>query len=507
VSTAFCESSAMKFAEARLATAVVLLDGEIVDANRSTSDLLGVASPSCLWNRNLREWIPSEKELDRLLQPSDRVLRVECSLRRSDGESRTVIVSALMLQPNQSSVAAKEIVLEDITERRELELQLQQSQKMEALGRLAGGVAHDFNNLLMVIRGTCELIVLRHNPDEALATRVQVITRAADQGAQLTRQLLAFSRRQILQPAEVLISECLRDFQRMLAHLIGEDVEVKLELCDEPLATVIDAGQLNQVLLNIAVNARDAMPAGGSLTFRTSACAVTEENAADFPGLLPGDYVEITSQDTGCGIPQDTLQHIFEPFFTTKTQGTGLGLSTAYGIVKQSHGGIRVESEVGKGSTFFIYLPALKDVKYVEPTTPEDFRSKSAAKILIVEDEEMVRRATAEFLQVSGFEVLTAADGVLGLEVMNNHADVDLIITDVVMPRMKGTEMAAELRRKHPKVPILFITGYTQVPVELAEFEGAAILHKPFALSEITRSVHSLLGNKESDSKKAEASQ
>jgi two-component system, cell cycle sensor histidine kinase and response regulator CckA len=506
VTATICESSAMMFAEARLATAVVLLDGEIVDANRSTSDLFGVDSPSCLWNHTLGEWIPSEKELSQLLQPCDRVLRVECSLRRSNGESRTVIVSAWMLHPDQTSIAAKEIVLEDITERRALELQLQQSQKMEALGRLAGGVAHDFNNLLMVIRGTCELIVLRHNPDEALATRVQVITRAADQGAQLTRQLLAFSRRQILQPAEVLINESLRDFQKMLAHLIGEDVEVKLELCDEPLATVIDGGQLNQVLLNIAVNARDAMPGGGRLTFRTSACTVTDENAADFPSLLPGDYIEITSEDTGCGIPQNTLLHIFEPFYTTKSQGTGLGLSTAYGILKQSHGGIRAESEVGKGSTFYIYLPALKDLKPVESSTLESVSSKSAAKILIVEDEEMVRRATAEFLQVSGFEVLTAADGVLGLEVMSDHGDVDLVITDVVMPRMKGTEMAAQLRREYPDIPILFITGYTQIPVELAEFEGAAILHKPFALSEITRSVQSLLGNKDRGPKKVEVS-
>jgi PAS domain S-box-containing protein len=497
----------MMFAEARLATAVVLLDGEIVDANRSTSDLLGEESPSCLWNRNLSEWIPCEKEFNRLLQRSDRVARVECGLRRSNGEVRTVIVSTRMLQQDQTSVAAKEIILEDITERRELELQLQQSQKMEALGRLAGGVAHDFNNLLMVIRGTCELIVLRHNPDEALATRVQIITRAADQGAQLTRQLLAFSRRQILQPAEVLINESLRDFQKMLAHLIGEDVEVKLELSEEPLATVIDAGQLNQVLLNIAVNARDAMPGGGSLIFRTSACTVTEENAAEYPALLPGDYVEIRSKDTGCGIYQETLRHIFEPFFTTKTQGTGLGLSTAYGILKQSQGGIRAESVEGKGSTFYVYLPLLKDLKPLESSAPEEFRSKSAAKILIVEDEEMVRRATAEFLQVSGFEVLTAADGVQGLKVMDEHAKVDLVITDIVMPRMKGSEMAAELRRKHPDLPILFVTGYTQIPVELARFEGAAILHKPFALAELTRSVQALIGNKDRGLKKAEANQ
>ena len=499
-----CESSAMSFVEARLATAVILLDGEIVDANRSTSDLLGEDSPCRLWNRNLHEWITSRKELDRLLDADCGAVRLECGLRRSNGETRTVMVSAWRLQPDQTSVAAKEIVLEDITERRQLELQLQQAQKMEALGRLAGGVAHDFNNLLMVIRGTCELMVLRHNPDEALATRIQVISRATDQGAQLTRQLLAFSRRQILQPTELLINESLREFQKMLAHLIGEDIEVDLALCDEALATVIDGGQLHQVLLNIAVNARDAMPSGGKLIFRTSSCCVTNEKATEYPTLDFGHYVVISAQDTGCGMSRSTLDHIFEPFYTTKWQGTGLGLSTAYGIVKQSHGGIRVESEEGKGSTFHIYLPALKQFSFSESSADDINRSNTSATILIVEDEEMVRRATAEFLQVSGYTVFTAADGVEGLEVAAAHPEIELVITDVVMPRMKGTEMAAELRRRNPKYPILFMTGYTHVSLELSAFEGAAMLHKPFALAEITRGVQGLLGRSHKDQKEEE---
>jgi len=485
-----------------LAIAVILLDGEIVDANRTTSDLLGEQSPGCLWNRRLHEWIPCEKEIEQLLDPSVGALRIECGLRRSDGETRTVTVSAWMLPADQSSVAAKEIAIEDITDRRQLELQLQQAQKMEALGRLAGGVAHDFNNLLMVIRGTCELIVLRHNPDEALATRVQVITRAADQGAQLTRQLLAFSRRQILQPTELLINESLRDFQKMLAHLIGEDVEVRLDLCSEPLATVIDGGQLHQVLLNTAVNARDAMPSGGTLSFRTSKCTVTSEKAVDYPALDPGDYVVISVQDTGCGMSRSALQHIFEPFYTTKWQGTGLGLSTVYGIVKQSHGGIRVESELGKGSTFHIYLPALRGHKAAEVSTSAPLCARTAATVLIVEDEEMVRRGTAEFLEVSGYTVLTAADGVEGLEVAAAHPEIELVITDVVMPRMKGSDMVSELRRRNPKLLVLFMTGYTHVSLELKAFEGAAMLQKPFALGEITRSVQGLLGRDHRDRQK-----
>ena len=491
------ESSAGMFAEARLATAAILLDGEIVDANRSTSDLLGEASPSKLWNRNLHEWIQDAEDFSRLLEETDHAVRVECELRRTGGECRTVMVSAWMLRPDQTSVAAKEIVIEDITERRQLELQLQQAQKMEALGRLAGGVAHDFNNLLMVIRGTCELILLRHDPDEALATRVQVITKAADQGSQLTRQLLAFSRRQILQPTEVLINDCLREFQKMLSHLIGEDIEVALDLSAEPLATVIDGGQLQQVLLNIAVNSREAMPSGGMITLRTFRCTVNNENAAEYPALAFGDYVVISSQDTGCGMSQSTLRNIFEPFFTTKPQGTGLGLSTAYGIIKQSRGGISAVSEPGKGSTFYIYLPSLNGPKQNSGVTqPGCFSTQTSGTILIVEDEEMVRRGTAEFLEVSGFRVLTAANGAEGLDVARGHAEIDLVITDVVMPRMKGTEMARELRLRDPKLPLLFMTGYTQVSLDLSEFEGAAMLHKPFALAEITRSVQSLLSRK-----------
>ena len=490
---AICASSAKLFAEARLATAVILLSGELVDANQSTADLLGEPEPASLWSRRLGEWITSESVLKDICESTHALIRSECNLLRSDGEDRVVLISAWMLSPDQACCTAKEIVLEDITERRQLELQLQQAQKMEALGRLAGGVAHDFNNLLMAIRGTCELILLRHDPDEALAHRVQVIARATDQGAQMTRQLLAFSRRQILKPTEVLVNDALRELQKLLAHFLGEDITITLELSDAPLATVIDGGQLQQVLLNIAVNARDAMPSGGTLTLRSSRCRVTEASVAEFPELGPGDYVEISVEDSGCGIPPQTLQHIFEPFYTTKPQGTGLGLSTAYGIVKQSRGGISAESQPGRGSTFHIYLPAMEGapVEIVpEATAAVPVRS---AKILIVEDEEMVRRSTAEFLELTGHRVLTAANGIEGLKVATAHPEIDLIITDVVMPCMSGPEMAAQLRLRDPHIRLLFMTGYTHVGLELSAFEGAAMLHKPFALADIARSVQALL--------------
>jgi two-component system, cell cycle sensor histidine kinase and response regulator CckA len=507
VGATICASSARLFAEARFATAVILVSGEVVDANQSTADLFGETAPSALWNRNLNEWITSASELKQICASTQAIIRLECRLHRSDGEDRVVLVSAWMLSPNQSLDPAKEIVLEDISERRQLELQLRQAQKMEALGRLAGGVAHDFNNLLMAIQGTCELILLRHDPDEALAHRVQVIARATDQGAQLTRQLLAFSRRQILQPTEVQVNDCLRELQKLLVHFLGEDIIIALELSADPLATVIDGGQLQQVLLNVAVNARDAMPTGGTLTLRSSRCRVSESNLADLPELVPGEYVAISVADSGCGIDQQTLQHIFEPFYTTKPQGTGLGLSTAYGIVKQSHGGISAESQPGRGTTFHIYLPSMQGNSEASSASPEVVRSAKSATVLIVEDEEMVRRSTAEFLELIGHRVLTAVDGMNGLEVAAANPDIDFVITDVVMPRMSGSEMAAQLRQRDPQLRLLFMTGYTHVSVELSAFEGAAILHKPFALAEIARAVQALLGNKLKAREESEALQ
>jgi PAS domain S-box-containing protein len=488
-----CQPSVMSYAEARFATALVLLSGEIVDANRSTSDLFGEESPTQLFDRKLSEWITCSKQLDQLLRASDEALQIECGIRRSDGETRTVMISAWTLPPGQSGVPAKEIVMEDITERRQLELQLQQSQKMEALGRLAGGVAHDFNNLLMVIRGTCELMVLRHSPDEGLSSRIQVIANATEQGARLTRQLLAFSRRQILQPQRVEINQSLREFRKMLRHLIGEDIELNLELASEPLATIIDPGQLDQVLLNVSVNAREAMPSGGMLRLRSSRQTITASDATEHESLAVGEYVVIAIEDTGCGIPEATLPHIFEPFFTTKWQGTGLGLATAYGIIKQSSGSIEVESKVGVGTIFNIFLPRSSELPSVTSEREQPSLPSTPATILIVEDEEMVRKGSAEFLTLSGYTVYTACDGVEGLAVAKQHPEIELVITDVVMPRMRGTEMALELRRQNPEIPILFMTGYTQVPLELSQFQGASMLHKPFALAEITRCVQALL--------------
>ncbi len=485
----------LAMAESRLGTATVLLDGEIVDANGTFAELLGEFSPQRVIGRNLGDWFLSPAEYKQLCDcAGERVVQMECSLQRGDGQFRHVSLCARLLPEDQAVLPARQIAMEDNTERRQLELQLQQAQKMEALGRLAGGVAHDFNNLLMVIRGTCELMLLRHNPDEALATRIQVIAKATDQGAQLTRQLLAFSRRQILQPKLIEINTHLREFETMLVRLIGEDVQVRLELSSEPLSTVMDAGQLHQVLMNLAVNARDAMQHGGCLTIASKPVRVTESDVRLHGSIALGNYIMISVCDTGIGIEAEAQQHIFEPFYTTKGYGTGLGLSTVYGILKQSHGGIRVESKVGQGTTFFVYLPAAESPVIAAPISiTEAFSAKPGATLLLVEDEALVRNATAEFLALNGFHVLTASDGVEGLEVANQHPEIDLVITDIVMPRMPGIEMAQNIRACRPDVPLLFTSGYTDIPLELSRFAHSAMLHKPFALAEITRRINALL--------------
>ena len=500
-----CGSVHLAMAEARLATATVLLNGEIVDANKAFAELLGEASPQQVLLRNLSDWFVSPEEFEQFVRTSSQeVVQFEFTLRTGNEELRTFAVSARLLTPDQSEVPARELALVDVTERRNLQLQLQQSQKMQALGRLAGGVAHDFNNLLMVIRGTCELMLLRHHLDDALTGRVQVISKATEQGAQLTRQLLAFSRRQVMQPKLIDVNAHLRDLESMLEHLIGEDIEIRQELSDERLCTVIDGGQLHQVLLNIAVNARDAMPDGGTLLLRSSRCVVTAGNSSEHAPVPCGDYVLVSISDSGTGMDPETLQHIFEPFYTTKGYGTGLGLSTVYGILQQSHGSIRVESELGKGTTFYIYLPSQsRDEQKARAVKPEGASSPMRATILLVEDEKLVRDGAAEFLTISGFEVFTASDGIEGLAVAEAHPEIDLVITDIVMPRMRGIELAFELRRRRPEIPILFTSGYADLPLELSSITHSDVLHKPFSLSEISRRVGALLAHEGSGAQPA----
>jgi two-component system, cell cycle sensor histidine kinase and response regulator CckA len=388
-------------------------------------------------------------------------------------------------------------VATDITTRKRLEEQLAQAQKMEAVGRLAGGVAHDFNNLLTVILGSVELLLDGLEPGHPVQPNAEEIRKAAERAALLTRQLLAFSRKQVLLPSVLDLDRVVLDGTRMLRHLIGEDIEL-FTLPEAPGASVkADPTQLTQVILNLAINARDAMPHGGTLTIRTANTSFDTVYAEAHPGVVPGEYVTIAVSDTGHGIAPEVLPHIFEPFFTTKPVGlgTGLGLATSYGIVEQSGGHITLESEPGRGTTFFVHLPREGDLGG-EPGSRTVGARGGRETILLVEDEEMVRLVASSKLRAKGYQVLEATSGPEALALAAAHpGPIHLLFTDVIMPQMGGVELAAQLARTRPDTRVLYTSGYTQDPVVVHGAGGAEdiFLPKPYVGETLTRRVRELL--------------
>jgi PAS domain S-box-containing protein len=385
----------------------------------------------------------------------------------------------------------------DMTERRVLEEQLRQSQKMEAVGRLAGGVAHDFNNLLGVIIGSSEL-VLRQDPAPAIAAKIGDIRRAADRATGLTRQLLAFSRKQVLSPKVLDPAAAVAEFGRMLPRLIGEDIQVSITAQPASGQVKADPTQIDQVLMNLAINARDAMPRGGRLTLDTRSIDLAAPLRHGHGEVPPGSYVAFSVTDTGCGMTPDVLSHLFEPFFTTKEigKGTGLGLPTVYGIVEQTGGHIRVESEVGRGTCFVIYLPRVQgEVVAADPRRIVPRRGHET--VLLVEDEAALREITQELLELDGYRVLTAQDGAHALDISRlEPAPIDLLLTDVVMPGMSGPELADRILLQRPRTKVLFISGYTADAIDHHGVGdgGTSLLHKPFTSEALSWKVREVLG-------------
>lgn len=394
----------------------------------------------------------------------------------------------------------------DITERKQaerekadLEQQLRQAQKMEAVGRLAGGIAHDFNNLLTVIKGYCDLSLMGLQEEGPLKRAIEEINKAGDRASVLTHQLLAFSRRQILELKIVNLNDVLRNLNKMLRRLIGEDIELVTKLGEGLGKVKVDPGQMEQVVMNLAVNARDAMPMGGSIILETSNLEVKEDHARKHVGLKAGSYVMLLIRDTGVGIPPEVKEHIFEPFFTTKEKGkgTGLGLSMVYGIIKQSGGSIDVESISDQGTTFKIYFPRVEEkdeALEVSPMKPEMPRGNET--ILIVEDEEAVRNLASQILKRQGYRVLVASSGEEALELFSvSKEPIHLILTDVVMPRMNGRELADHLISFHPEMKILYMSGYTDDAIlhhGVLE-EGVNYIQKPFTMEGLTKKVREVL--------------
>jgi signal transduction histidine kinase len=383
-------------------------------------------------------------------------------------------------------------------QREQLEGQLRQAQKMEALGRMAGGVAHDFNNLLTVIRGHSDLLLDRLRPEDALYRNSQQIRKTADRAAALTRQMLAFSRMQVLQPKVLDVNELIAEMGKLLRRLVREDIEFSLRLGDSLARVKADPGQLEQVLLNLTVNASDAMPLGGKLTVETQNLIVDQEFARTHPSVEPGAYVVLSVSDTGHGMDEATKARVFEPFFTTKEpgKGTGLGLATVYGVVKQSEGFIWIESSPGKGSRFEIYLPqTLEQVESVPAVT--EYRKPVAGRktVLVVEDERDVRELACAFLKSAGYGVLTAEDGLEALETAERLGKaIHVVLTDIVMPKMRGPALAQRLKTLLPHVKIVYMTGYLdQSGVDEDFLQDAFFLQKPFSRESVVSQIDETL--------------
>ncbi|HLA10184.1 MAG TPA: ATP-binding protein [Pyrinomonadaceae bacterium] len=376
--------------------------------------------------------------------------------------------------------------------------QLFLSQRLEAVGQLAGGVAHDFNNLLTVIGGYCDMMLEALDPVDANRQKVEEIQKAASRASSLTRQLLAFSRKQVLQPVVLNLNSVVADIEKMLTRVIGEDIEFRTNLQSDLGNVKADPGQIEQVIMNLAVNARDAMPAGGKTTIETANTYLDETYAQHHVAVIPGPFVMLAVSDTGVGMDEETKEHIFEPFFTTKAlgKGTGLGLSTVYGIVKQSGGNIWVYSEIGKGSTFKVYLPRVDEMAKAYKQMPPSTSPGGTETILLVEDAEMVRKLTLEVLCTIGYRVLEAASGSEALQISESTEEpIDLLLTDVVMPEMSGKELANHLLSLRPEMKVLFMSGYTDDTIVYHGLldKGLNFIEKPFAPDALARTVREVL--------------
>jgi PAS domain S-box-containing protein len=478
-------------------------EGTITSLNPAFETITG-------WQRD--QWVG--QPFERLVHPEDLPLALELLGRVVRGELRPVNQFRVRIAQGDYRVAefsATPQLVEgqligilgigrDVTERVQLEQQLRQAQKMEAVGRLAGGIAHDFNNILTAITGYADLLLEDLGPTDPRREDAEEVRKAAQRAAGLTRQLLAFSRQQVLQPSVIDVNALVGDLQRMLGRLLGEDVELGTRLDPAVGRVKADPGQLEQVLMNLAVNARDAMPQGGKLTLETVNVDMDERYAADHYPARPGPYVMIAVSDTGTGMSEETQAHMFEPFFTTKEKGkgTGLGLATVYGIVKQSGGFIWVYSELGHGSTFKIYLPRVAEPSErsagAAPTGAQ--RSRGTETVLLAEDEPPVRAVARQVLERHGYTVLEAPSAESALDIATRYSGtIHLLLTDVIMPGMNGRELATRLAGLRPEARVIFMSGYTDDAVTRHGVlePGSTYLQKPFTPDAIARKVREVL--------------
>jgi two-component system, cell cycle sensor histidine kinase and response regulator CckA len=491
------------FADAPVGIALLGTSGRIEEANRALGEMLGSTAAELI-GRELADFVIGE---DR-----DQVKSHLADAVAGRGAARTFDVRVLApretwaslfisrLEGHAEDEAGLVLHVIDTTEQKNLEAQFAQSSKMQAVGQLAGGVAHDFNNLLTAMIGFCDLLLVRFKPGDPSFADIMQIKQNANRAANLVRQLLAFSRQQTLQPTVLNLTEVLAELSNLLRRLIGEKIELRVVHGRDLGLVEVDQGQIEQVVINLAVNARDAMPNGGALTIRTANATIASPLRRGVEVMPPGPYVLIEVGDTGIGIPKENLARIFEPFFSTKEvgSGTGLGLSTVYGIVKQTGGFVFLDSEPGKGAQFSIYLPRVQG-KIATPTRPIDGGDDAAdltgtATVLLVEDEDPVRLFSARALRNKGYRVIEAKSGEAALEIIERGAEqIDLVISDVVMPRMDGPEMAAKIREQYPDMKVIFISGYTEEAFRHRLTHDVHFLPKPYNLKQLAAKVKQVL--------------
>lgn len=498
------------FNAAPFAIATVDADGAVRANNAAFLRMFGADADTEAGQANLQRYIDPEdhqdlrKALDAAIAGQGLIEPVDVIFTGSGERSGRLFLSPIEHPEDENEAAIAYAI--DTTEQRELEVQIAQSQKMQAVGQLAGGIAHDFNNMLTAIIGFSDFLLLNHRPTDPAFQDIMNIKQNANRAAGLVRQLLAFSRQQTLRPQVLQLGDVLSELSILLGRLIGENVELSLDQAGDLWPVKVDLHQFEQVIINLAVNARDAMPDGGKLSIRTANVSEPESRELGLSHVPPGEYVMIEVRDTGTGMSEEVKQKIFEPFFSTKEtgRGTGLGLSTVYGIIKQTGGDIFVESEEGEGTTMRVYLPrCAEDAKAIElepaklerkPEKPKDLTGRGT--VLLVEDEDAVRSFAARALGQRGYQVLEASTGAEALEVFEEHrSEVDLVVSDVVMPEMDGPTLLKRLRVDNPDIKIIFISGYAEDAFRrnLSENDSFMFLQKPFDLKALAAAVKSAL--------------
>ena len=492
------------FDEAPLGVVLVDSEGSVQDCNTAFANLISMTIDE-IEKHNLKEFLLEDnrdnvmKTVNRIEQGKRLPAPMEIVLKGKDSRQITAQLHARRFKDSDNIV----LHFIDLTEQKDLEFQFVQSQKMQAIGQLAGGVAHDFNNLLTAIIGFCDLLLLRHKPGDPSFGDIMQIKQNSNRAANLVRQLLAFSRQQTLRPKVHDMADILTEVSHLLRRLIGANIDLDLVHGSDLGLVKVDLGQMEQVLINLAVNARDAMEGGGHLTITTENFTNDKPVTCGDDEMPAGEWVSIAVKDTGCGISKENMSRIIEPFFTTKEvgQGTGLGLATVYGIIRQTGGFLDIDSEVSKGTTFIIYLPCVSEddtqEDEVENKDPEEALGDltGTARILLVEDEDAVRSFSTRALMNKGYEVLAAENGEAALKLMASQEDkeIDLLITDVMMPDMDGPTLAQRMRQDSPKLRIIFISGYTEDKLKDHMGENISFLPKPFTLKQLAAKVKEAL--------------